>query len=94
VRRWRAEATGSKRRSRSARADGRHETLNDFNLRSCTWLSSRTKNRRPTRHAPFARFLTAPSTAVEPTTGEAHLRHHISPTGYYRGKKVAKGKGD
>ena len=39
-------------------------------------------------------FLTAPSLAVEPTTGEAHLRHHISASGYYRGKKVAKGKGD
>jgi len=25
---------------------------------------------------------------VEPSTGEAHLRHHISPSGYYRGKKV------
>ncbi len=36
----------------------------------------------------------APALAVEPTTGEAHLRHHISPTGYSRGKKVAKGKGD
>jgi large subunit ribosomal protein L32 len=39
-------------------------------------------------------FLTPPSLAVEPTTGEAHLRHHISPTGYYRGKKVTKGKGE
>ena len=38
--------------------------------------------------------LTAPSLAVEPTTGETHLRHHISPTGYYRGKKVSKGKGE
>ncbi len=38
--------------------------------------------------------LTAPSLAVEPTTGETHLRHHISATGYYRGKKVAKGKGE
>jgi len=26
--------------------------------------------------------------AVEPTTGETHLRHHISPNGFYRGKKV------
>ena len=33
-----------------------------------------------------------PALAVEPTTGETHLRHHISPTGFYRGKKVAKGK--
>ena len=36
--------------------------------------------------------LGAPPLAVEPTTGEPHLRHHISPTGYYRGKKVSKGK--
>ena len=26
--------------------------------------------------------------SVEPTTGETHLRHHISPDGYYRGRKV------
>ena len=31
-------------------------------------------------------------TAVEPTTGETHLRHHISPSGYYRGKKVIQAK--
>ncbi|WP_018410306.1 50S ribosomal protein L32 [Methyloversatilis thermotolerans] len=39
-------------------------------------------------------FLTAPATAVESTTGEAHLRHHISPSGFYRGKKVLKTKGE
>ena len=33
-------------------------------------------------------FLSNPPLAVEPTTGEVHLRHHVSPTGYYRGKKV------
>ena len=38
--------------------------------------------------------LQKPSTAVEPTTGEAHLRHHISPNGYYRGKKVLPSKDD
>ncbi len=37
-------------------------------------------------------FLTSPSLAVEPTTGETHRRHHISPTGFYRGKRVIKGK--
>lgn len=37
-------------------------------------------------------FLTNPPTAVEPTTGEIHLRHHVSPSGYYRGKKVVKTK--
>ncbi|MDX8380077.1 MAG: 50S ribosomal protein L32 [Gallionella sp.] len=39
-------------------------------------------------------FLTSPALAIEPTTGENHLRHHISPTGYYRGKKVVKTKAD
>ena len=32
--------------------------------------------------------LSAPAIAVEPTSGETHLRHHVSPTGFYRGKKV------
>ena len=36
--------------------------------------------------------LTNPATAVEPTSGETHLRHHISATGFYRGKKVVKTK--
>jgi large subunit ribosomal protein L32 len=39
-------------------------------------------------------FLTNPPLAVEPTTGEIHLRHHISPNGFYRGKKVVKTKGE
>jgi len=30
--------------------------------------------------------------AIEPTTGEVHLRHHISPSGYYRGSKVIEKK--
>jgi large subunit ribosomal protein L32 len=38
--------------------------------------------------------LTAPSLAIEPTTGEVHLRHHISPNGFYRGRRVVKAKGD
>ncbi|MFZ1546332.1 MAG: 50S ribosomal protein L32 [Candidatus Nitrotoga sp.] len=39
-------------------------------------------------------FLVSPALAIEPSTGEQHLRHHISPTGYYRGKRVVKVKGD
>ncbi len=35
-----------------------------------------------------------PPLAVEPTTGEVHRRHHVSASGYYRGKKVAKAKGE
>jgi len=38
--------------------------------------------------------LQAGTLALEPTTGEVHLRHHVSPTGYYRGKKVIKTKTD
>jgi large subunit ribosomal protein L32 len=37
-------------------------------------------------------FLANPALAVEPTSGEVHLRHHVSPTGFYRGKKVLKEK--
>lgn len=38
--------------------------------------------------------LKKPATAVESTTGETHLRHHISPTGFYRGRKVMNTKND
>ena len=38
--------------------------------------------------------LTNPPLAIEPTTGEAHLRHHVSPSGFYRGKKVIATKGE
>ncbi len=34
------------------------------------------------------KFLKGPAIAVEPTTGEVHLRHHISPSGFYKGKRV------
>ena len=33
-------------------------------------------------------FLSKPPLAIEPTTGEIHRRHHISDSGFYRGKKV------
>lgn len=38
--------------------------------------------------------VNAPHTAIEPTTGELHLRHHISPNGFYRGRKVLKTRND
>jgi len=38
--------------------------------------------------------LSGPTLAVEPTTGETHLRHHVSPTGFYRGRKVTKPKSE
>ncbi|MDR0736421.1 MAG: 50S ribosomal protein L32 [Zoogloeaceae bacterium] len=36
--------------------------------------------------------LHTPPLAIEPVTGETHRRHHISPTGFYRGKQVLQGK--
>ncbi len=38
--------------------------------------------------------LTAVNVAVDSATGETHLRHHISPNGMYRGRKVMKAKGE
>ena len=38
--------------------------------------------------------LGKPTLSIEPTTGETHLRHHVSPDGYYRGRKVTAGKED
>jgi large subunit ribosomal protein L32 len=38
--------------------------------------------------------LDVPGIAVEPTTGEIHLRHHISPNGFYRGRQVLKNKSE
>lgn len=32
--------------------------------------------------------LSGKALSIEPSTGETHLRHHISPDGYYRGRKV------
>ena len=32
--------------------------------------------------------LKAPTLSVDPTTGETHLRHNVSPEGYYKGRKI------
>ena len=32
--------------------------------------------------------LSGPTLSIESTTGETHLRHHISDDGFYRGRKV------
>jgi large subunit ribosomal protein L32 len=38
--------------------------------------------------------LTASALSTDATTGETHLRHHITPDGFYRGRKVLKTKGE
>ena len=32
--------------------------------------------------------LSAPALSVDSTTGETHLRHHMTPDGFYNGRKV------
>lgn len=32
--------------------------------------------------------LVGKTLSIEPTSGETHLRHHVSADGYYRGRKV------
>ncbi|PSD29559.1 50S ribosomal protein L32, partial [Stenotrophomonas maltophilia] len=36
--------------------------------------------------------LSAKQLSTDPTTGEVHLRHHITADGFYRGKKVIQTK--
>ena len=38
--------------------------------------------------------LSGQAIAIEPTTGETQLRHHVSPSGFYNGKKVIEVKTD
>ncbi|KFN50424.1 50S ribosomal protein L32 [Arenimonas composti] len=38
--------------------------------------------------------LTAKQLATDPTSGETHLRHHVTKDGYYRGRKVIATKSD
>jgi large subunit ribosomal protein L32 len=38
--------------------------------------------------------LSLPPISMDPTTGETHLRHHVSREGFYRGKKVIADKED
>ena len=52
----------------------------------------KTRSKRDMRRSHDA--LRANSLSIESTTGETHLRHHISPDGYYRGRKVLNVKGE
>jgi len=36
--------------------------------------------------------LNAKQLATDPTSGETHLRHHVTADGYYRGKQVLPSK--
>ena len=48
--------------------------------------SRKTPSRRGMRRSHDA--LKAPTLSIDPSTGETHLRHNMTPEGYYKGHKV------
>lgn len=38
--------------------------------------------------------LTTPTLSTDKSTGELHLRHHVSPNGFYKGRKVVETKSE
>ncbi len=51
-----------------------------------------TPSRRGMRRSHDA--LTGMTTSIDSTSGETHLRHHVTADGFYRGKKVIETKGE
>lgn len=39
-------------------------------------------------------WLRSPAISTDPASGETHLRHHVTPHGYYKGRRVIENKGD
>ncbi|MEW7976317.1 MAG: 50S ribosomal protein L32 [Candidatus Sedimenticola endophacoides] len=55
------------------------------------------QNRKPPSKRGMRRShdgLKAQTLSIDPTSGETHLRHHVSPDGFYRGRKVVSVKGE
>lgn len=48
--------------------------------------NKKTRSRRGMRRSHDA--LVGPTLSVDPTSGEKHLRHHVSADGFYKGRKV------
>jgi large subunit ribosomal protein L32 len=51
-----------------------------------------TRSRRGQRRSHDA--LTSKALSQDPTTGETHLRHHVSPDGFYKGRQIIAKKED
>ncbi len=45
-----------------------------------------TRSRRGQRRSHDS--LTNPTLSIDPVSGETHLRHHMTPDGFYRGRQV------
>ena len=48
--------------------------------------SKKSRSRRGMRRSHDA--LKGPTLSTDPVTGEIHIRHHITKTGFYKGKNV------
>lgn len=48
--------------------------------------SKKSRSKRGMRRSHDA--LNRPALSVDPTSGETHLRHHVTADGYYRGRRV------
>ncbi len=48
--------------------------------------SRKSRSKRNMRRSHDA--LTSPAVSIDATSGERHIRHHLTKDGYYRGKKV------
>jgi len=45
-----------------------------------------TRSRRGQRRSHDS--LTNPTLSIDPVSGETHLRHHMTPDGFYRGRQI------
>jgi large subunit ribosomal protein L32 len=52
----------------------------------------KTRSRRGMRRSHDA--LTPQTLSVDPTSGEKHIRHHMTPDGFYRGRKIIESKNE
>ncbi|MFP8968396.1 50S ribosomal protein L32 [Pokkaliibacter sp. CJK22405] len=52
----------------------------------------KTRSKRGMRRSHDA--LSAPALSIDATTGETHLRHHVSADGFYRGRQVVASKSE
>ncbi len=54
--------------------------------------SKKSTSRRGMRRSHDA--LRGPTLSIDSTSGETHLRHHMTPDGYYKGRKVIETEGE
>ena len=52
----------------------------------------KSRSKRDMRRAHDA--LKPATLSTDPTTGEVHRRHHVTPDGYYRGRKIVQTSDD